>query len=222
MFYNLKKFARRCLCKMKNSSKTVKISQGCDVSLGCVFEGKNVVGKNTLFYGKVGRGTYIGENCCIKAKIGRYCSIANYVKTTSGTHPTSVFVSTHPCFFSTKKQAGFTYVTNDLFQEKICADDKGNGIVIGNDVWIGQGVTILEGVTIGDGAIIAAGAVVVKDVEPYSIVGGVPAKLIKWRFSQEQIEKLMKLKWWEKEEDWVVKHSSTFSDIELFLSSDLQ
>ena len=71
-------------------------------------------------------------------------------------------------------------------------------IVIGNDVWIGLNVTILGGVTVGDGAVLAAGAIVTKDVPPYAIVGGNPAKIIKYRFSKEQIEKLLKIKWW----DW--------------------
>lgn len=80
-----------------------------------------------------------------------------------------------------------------------CSEWVGNSKVrIGNDVWIGANAVILPGVTVGDGAVIAAGAVVTKDVKPYSIVGGVPAKLIKYRFEPWQIELLLKLKWW----DW--------------------
>jgi virginiamycin A acetyltransferase len=71
---------------------------------------------------------------------------------------------------------------------------KGN-VIIGNDVWIGSNVTIMSGVTIGDGAVIANNSHVVKNVEPYTLVGGNPAKLIKYRFSKEQIEKLLKIKW---------------------------
>ena len=74
-------------------------------------------------------------------------------------------------------------------------------MVIGNDVWIGANVSILPGVYIGDGAVIAAGAVVTKDVEPYAIVGGVPAKVIRYRFSPKEIYILLKIKWW----DWSVE-----------------
>jgi len=74
-------------------------------------------------------------------------------------------------------------------------------VVIGNDVWIGQNVTIMSGVTIGDGAIIANNSHVVRNVEPYSIVGGNPAKLIKYRFTKEQIEKLLEIKWWDWDDD---------------------
>lgn len=78
--------------------------------------------------------------------------------------------------------------------------------VIGNDVWIGYNATILAGVTIGDGAIIATNATVTKDVEPYSIVGGNPAKLIRKRFSEEEIEKLLMLKWWDKDIEWITQN----------------
>ena len=81
---------------------------------------------------------------------------------------------------------------------------------IGNDVWIGCGAIILSGVTIGDGAIIGAGAVVTKDVEPYTIVAGVPAKVLKTRFEKEISDKLIKLKWWELEDEKLKKAIKLF------------
>ena len=87
-------------------------------------------------------------------------------------------------------------------------------ITIGNDVWIGQDVNIISGIEIGNGAIIASGAVVTKSVLPYSIVGGVPAKHIKFRFSESKIEFLQKFSWWEKDCEWLVSNLSEFSDIE--------
>ena len=82
-------------------------------------------------------------------------------------------------------------------------------------MWLGYGTKILEGVTVGDGAVVAAGAVVTKDVPPYAIVGGVPAKVIKYRFSEEDIEYLLKLRWWDKAEEWIKVHAEYFENIEL-------
>ena len=88
-------------------------------------------------------------------------------------------------------------------------------IVIGNDVWIGVGATILSGVTIGDGAVIAANATVTKDVEPYTVVGGVPAHYIKHRFDKKNIEKLLEIKWW----DW--DYEKIYDAIPLLQSGDV-
>jgi acetyltransferase-like isoleucine patch superfamily enzyme len=217
MFSGLKKTIKLLVIRAKNRNKNVKIGSGVTLGRDVCFEGKNVIGNNTKFSGKIGRGSYIGQNCFINASIGRYCSISYNVSVVSGKHPVSEFVSTHPCFYSTKKQAGFTYVTKDLFDESSKKD--GYSVIIGNDVCIGYGVIILSGVTIGDGAVIAAGAVVNHDVEPYSVVGGVPAKLIKKRFEDNQIEALLKLKWWDKPEEWIKENASEFGNVEGILSA---
>jgi serine acetyltransferase len=86
-----------------------------------------------------------------------------------------------------------TFAQEDLFEER-------RKIVIGNDVWIGTRVFIRDGVSIGDGAVIAAGAVVVSDIPPYAIAGGVPAKIIRYRFREAEIEQLLEIKWWEWDE----------------------
>ncbi len=211
MFSGLKKIIKLWVVRAKNRNKNVKIGSGDILSRDVCFEGKNVIGNNTKFSGKIGRGSYIGQNCFINASIGRYCSISNNVSVVSGKHPVSEFVSTHPCFYSTKKQAGFTYVTKDLFKENPKKD--GVSVIIGNDVWIGYGAIILSGVTIGDGAVVAAGAVVNRDVEPYSVVGGVPAKLIKKRFEDEDIDSLLKLKWWDMPEEWIKENASEFGNV---------
>ena len=98
--------------------------------------------------------------------------------------------------------------------------DAGIQVIIGNDVWIGNDVKLMEGITIGDGAVIGTGAVVTKDVEPYSVYAGVPAKKIKLRFSEEQIEELVKIKWWDKDEEFIRNNvkASVFDDVDRFIS----
>lgn len=129
------------------------------------------------------KGTYGAEKIQVfqwnegaKCKIGKYCSIADNVKVFLGGDHMVNWVTTHP----------FTYKSTT----------KGD-INIGNDVWISHGVTIMSGVTIGDGAIVAANSHVVKDVEPYTIVGGNPAKYIRHRFEGRIQDLLMELKWWD-------------------------
>ena len=123
-----------------------------------------------------------------------------------------------PVFFSLAKQNGYTYVDRQKFSEYKYADlESKSAVVIGNDVWIGESARIMAGVHIGDGAVIAAGAVVTKDVAPYAIVGGVPAKVIKYRFSPEQIEELLKIEWWNWDEEKIRKHADEFDNIESFI-----
>ena len=199
--------------------KGISLAPGSNIGgLSTLFEGRNVIGMGTRFAGAIGYGSYIGENCDIEAKIGRYCAISKNVITAVGNHPTSTYVSIHPAFFSTQKQAGFTYVKETTYEEKTLADDE-NYVVIGNDVWIGASVTILNGVTIGDGAVVAAGAVVTKDVEAYSIVGGVPAKFIRWRFDEGERAALQDIKWWNKPESWVQQHADRFRDVHILLDA---
>ena len=128
-----------------------------------------------------------------------------------GKHPVH-FVSTHPAFYSSHKQFITFADKNDYFEEY-------EKVTIGNDVWIGTRVMIIDGVSIGDGAIIAAGAIVTKNVEPYSIVGGVPAKLIRNRFNDQDIEFLKKFKWWNKDFEWIKSNYYKFKNIELFIKN---
>ena len=157
---------------------------------------------------RIGGFTYFNGKCnmgCIE-EIGRFCSVAENVICGMPEHPTTT-ISSSPIFSTFNKNAFHTGF-HDLYEDENWiyheiqhvkeqfSPSKRRRIIIGNDVWIGYGVIINRGVTIGDGAVIGAGSVVTKDVPPYTIVAGTPAKIIKMRFDESQIDKLTKLKWW--------------------------
>lgn len=125
--------------------------------------------------------------CCAMCnlRIGKFCSIANNVTILLGGEHRPEWVSTYP----------FDVFLKEYSHRESSTKNKGD-IIIGNDVWIGYGTTILSGVTIGDGAVIGTNSLVTKDVPPYSIVGGDPAKIIRYRFDEDTIDKLLKIKWW--------------------------
>jgi len=144
------------------------------------------------------------------AEVGKFCSIGPDVRIGLGKHPIRNFVSTHPAFYSQTNASGVSFADRNTFVES-------ERVIIGNDVWIGQGVIVCDGVHIGDGACVAAGAVVSKDVEPYALVGGVPARLIRYRFNTDTIDRLLELRWWDKDTSWIRAHWELFSDVERFL-----
>lgn len=192
------------------------------ISISSKFEGRNYISEGaTIRKSKIGFASYVGVNSLIQnADIGRYTCISNNVQFVIGRHPAKTFVSIHPAFYSKKLQSGFSYVEKQKFDEYTYVDSESHvSFVIGNDVWIGQSVCIQEGVKIGDGAIVAMGAVVVKDVPSYAIVAGVPAKIIGWRFEQEQIEFLKATKWWNWDTDKIKLYAEYFEDINEFMKN---
>lgn len=214
MINGIKRGAKNLFYRLK--FKKQKLSFGKNVCIGgfdTEFEGENYIGDETNFSGNIGYMSYISSYCDICGKIGRYCSIAPEVKVITGNHPIEKFVSSHPCFYSVEYKSRTSFVSRQKFDE--FAYSEGNyPVTIGNDVWIGYGARLLQGITVGDGAVIASGALVTKDVPPYAVVGGVPAKVIKYRFTPEQIEFLMECKWWEKDIDWIKERAEMFDDIE--------
>lgn len=197
--------------KIYMSNKNIKVSWDSEIKYPNLLEGFCKIGKKTYFNGKLGKYSYIGDNCRISANIGRFCSISSNVKTVEGRHPID-FISTNPVFYSTEKQCGCSFVQKKYFEEiQYVNFEEKIACIIGNDVWIGENVLIKSGIKIGDGAIIAMGAVVTHNVEPYSIVGGVPAKLIKKRFCNEIVQELIKLQWWNKSEDTIKENINLFN-----------
>ncbi len=177
--HNRLRFKKSVVDKNCCINSTTKIDENCHILENCL-----------ILNSSIERFSYVGRNSMIQnASIGSFCSIANDVFIGLGAHPIDKF-STSPLFYRTSNPLKFKLINEDSgFLEY-------QPIEIGNDVWIGARATILDGVIVGNGAIIAANAVVTKDVPPYAIVGGVPAKVITHRFSKEKIEALQQRQWW--------------------------
>ncbi len=202
-----------CAYKNKKCFPSVKISHHSYVRNSVMEEYVTIYDHVDITNSQIGRCTYISPRTIINdCAIGRFCSIGPNVTIGYGIHPTHTFVSTHPAFFSTRGQAQITFVKSSHFEEK-------RKIHIGNDVWIGANVYICDGVTIGDGAVIGAGAVVNKDVPPFAVWGGVPGRMLRYRFSEKQIEVLLRDKWWEKSLEWLGRNCKKMQNVDTYIEA---
>lgn len=157
----------------------------------------------------LGKHTYLNSKVNIRnAEIGSFCSIGSNVSINIGKHPTNL-ISSHPAFYSNNK-------CFQTFSDKMYFDEYGK-VTIGNDVWIGSNVTIMGDIRIGNGAIVAYGAIVTKDVPPYAIVGGIPARVLKYRFDENTIKELLEIKWWELSDEFLKRHFKLFHDQMIFI-----
>jgi virginiamycin A acetyltransferase len=160
----------------------------------------------------VGRHSYVPPACVLvfagdsaRVTIGKWCSLAGEIKIMPGGNHRTDTVTTYPI----QRQFGL-----EGMEQAGQPWSKGD-VVIGNDVWIGRGAKILGGITIGDGAVVAAWSVVTKSVPPYTIVGGVPARVLRPRFPQEIVESLLRIQWWNWEDEVVLER------VEELASNDL-
>lgn len=158
---------------------------------------------------KIGNHSYIGHNSVVSnTTIGNFCSIGPNFFCGWGIHPTNG-LSTSPHIYSTRPK--WTVAKQDLIKEH-------GDIKIGNDVFIGANVVVLENVSIGDGAVIGAGAVVSEDIPDYAIAVGVPAKVIKYRMTPPQIEKMKKIQWWNWDVSDIMNVNNYFFEIDAFIA----
>ena len=230
--FNRKVDSSAAISILANVTKS-SIGQGCSIAkrsrislskLGAMCAiGPRVKVKESTLYGfnaiasgvrlkKVSLGLYsyiAKDTSLVDISIGKFCSIGPGVKNHLGNHPTRTFVSTHPAFYSPNAPTG-------AFVDEMLFEGYGQNVNIGNDVWIGAESLLMDGITIGNGAIVAARSVVTKDVPPYAIVGGSPAKLIRYRFDEETIELLQESQWWDRDLAWIKDNIHLFHDVQQF------
>lgn len=198
LFYVVHKFFKKMRASGVRNSTVHKSSK---LESGTAFINSNM-----------GRYSFCGYDCeILDADIGPFCSIANGVIIGGGEHPIE-WVSTSPVFYDNR----------DSIKKKFSRHERRQGArtVIEADVWIGRSALIKSGVRIGVGAVIGMGSVVTKDVPPYTIVGGNPARLLRYRFDENVIQKLLNSKWWEWPDSEIGKYAEFVQSPEVFAGKD--
>ena len=198
---------RKVILEYKFRDKNLKIGYLVNIS-NCQFGKFNTIYDGALLNNVVlGDFTYISNNSVLmNTTVGKFVCIGPEVLCGLGKHPSRNFVSIHPIFFSQLRQSQITFASAAHFEEY-------DSIEIGNDVWIGARAIIRGGVKIGDGVIVGAGAIVTRDVPAYAVVGGVPARILRYRFESAEIEFLEHIKWWDKDVRWLRENHELFHDI---------
>lgn len=185
---------------------------------GALLDKESLLGNNTVLFknvllqnAQVSDYSYVQSNSIImNTTIGRFCSIASNVSIGLPEHPMTM-VSTNPVFYDNTQPLPFSFTGTKIYESNL------KQTVIEDDVWIGQNAMVKSGVIIRVGAVVGAGAVVTKDVEPYSIVAGVPAKHIKYRFESDIRSNLLASKWWTFDEEKLTKIAPYFKTPQMFL-----
>lgn len=199
------KIYKNCVVKDSTINKGATIGDFSRIERTYLDNGVIIQRNNMIYDTEIGRYTYTGRNTTIwNSKIGKFCSLSWNVNIGGANHDYNR-ITTHSFLYS--NDFGLKPVDElgyDRFINEPC--------IIGNDVWIAAGATICRNVKIGTGAVIGAGAVVTRDVEPYSIVAGVPAKVLKKRFSDDIIEILLRTNWWDLPSDVIKNNYVIFND----------
>lgn len=198
---------RKTIIEYKFRKKMLQIGYMAKV-INCRFGKFNsIYDRSALINVNIGDYSYVAADAILmNTIIGKFTCVGPGVMCGLGQHPSRGYVSIHPAFYSPACQAAVTFSTESRYTEYM-------PIEIGNDVWIGARALICDGVMIGNGAIVGAGAVVTKDVPPYAVVGGVPAKILRYRFTPDEINFLINFKWWDRDEAWLRSNYDNFNDI---------
>lgn len=211
----MKQWLKNLVLRVRWRGRAV-IAMSAVIGIGSRFEGADMICAHARFNGEMGYGSIVAAGVSLCAKVGRFTSVGPGVKSVPYTHPFKApYATTNPMFYSLRKQCGETFATRQMADEVRLADpEKGYHVEIGSDCWIGEDALLVGGVKIGDGAVVLARAVVTKDVPPYAIVGGIPARRVGTRYDDDTVDWLLRTRWWERPIEWLRANWEAMCDLE--------